>query len=190
MRQQGRWFERTVGLADDRLTFGLSPFAVPMAHEAPEGAVREISPAGEAMAGAIGGALAAHGKGAALIIDYGYKDVIGGETFQAVRRHKSVDVLERPGEVDLSAHVDFGALGAAAAKAGAQVRGPVGQGAFLVALGLLQRAGQLGAGADGATQDSLRAAVHRLAGEGEGEMGALFKVLALMPDGIAAPPGF
>lgn len=189
VRQQGRWFERTVGLEDGHLAFGLSPFPVPMQHEAPEGAVREVSAAGEAAAHAIGATLAAHGKGAALIIDYGYKDVIGGETFQAVRRHKSVDVLERPGEVDLSAHVDFGALARAASEAGAVAHGPVGQGKFLVSLGLLQRAGQLGAGADAETQETLTAAVHRLAGECEGEMGALFKVMALTP-AAKAPPGF
>ncbi len=189
VRQGGRWFERTVGLEEDRLAFGLSPFSAPMEHDAPEGAVREVSPASTALAQRIGETLAAHGKGAALIVDYGYEDMIGGETFQAVRRHKNVDVLERPGEVDLSAHVDFSALKRAAMRGGAVAHGPVGQGAFLVSLGLLQRASQLGAEADQATRDALTAAVHRLAGEGEGEMGVLFKALALTP-GPKAPPGF
>lgn len=189
VRQGGRWFERTVGLEGDRLAFGLSPFSAQIMHDAPEGAVREVSPAATALAQRIGETLATHGKGAALIVDYGYVDMIGGETFQAVRRHKNVDVLERPGEVDLSAHVDFSALKHAATRGGAVAHGPVGQGAFLVALGLLQRASQLGAEADLATREALTAAVHRLAGESEGEMGILFKALALTP-GPKVPPGF
>ncbi len=49
--------------------------------------------------------------GAALFVDYGYGDEAAfGETLQAVGRHKFADILERPGEVDLSAHVDFAAL--------------------------------------------------------------------------------
>lgn len=189
VRQDGRWFERTVGLEGDRLAFGLSPYATPMTHEAPEGAVREVSPATTAIAEQLGETLAAHGKGAALVIDYGYENMIGGETFQAVRRHSNVDVLERPGEVDLSAHVDFSALKRAATRGGAVAHGPIGQGRFLVSLGLLQRAGQLGAEADEATREGLTAAVHRLAGEGEGEMGTLFKALALTAT-RAVPPGF
>lgn len=189
VRRGGRWFERTVGLEAGRLAFGLSPFPTPLTEDAPEGAVREVCRAGETLAETIGATLAAHGKGAALIVDYGYHGMVGGETFQAVRSHATVDVLTRPGEVDLSAHVDFTALRAAAARAGAVPHGPVGQGAFLLALGLLERAGQIGAGADTATQEAIRAAVQRLAGEGEGEMGTLFKALAITPD-QAPPPGF
>jgi SAM-dependent MidA family methyltransferase len=46
-------------------------------------------------------------------------------------------------------------------------------------LGLVERAGALGAGRDALTQAAIRDAVNRLAGEGEGRMGALFKVLAI-----------
>lgn len=189
VRQDGHWFERTVGLADDRLVFGLSPFAAPVPGEAPDGAVREVCAVGEAIAKDIAETLRTHGKGAALIVDYGYAGAIGGETLQAVHRHDHAEVLDRPGEVDLSAHVDFEALGRAAVRGGANAHGPVGQGAFLVALGLVERAGQLGHGASAQTQDEIHAAVNRLAGIGPGEMGELFKAMALTvaPD---VPPGF
>ncbi len=179
VRQDGRWFERTVGVADDRLVFGLSPFPVPMTLDAPEGAVREMSAMGEAIARRIAETLKAHGRGAALIVDYGYAGAIGGETLQAVHRHDHAEVLDRPGEIDLSAHVDFEALARAAGEAGAHAHGPVEQGSFLVALGLIERAGQLGTGATAEVQDEIHAAVNRLAGVGPGEMGELFKAMAL-----------
>jgi SAM-dependent MidA family methyltransferase len=179
VRRSGAWFERTVGLQGDRLTFGLSPFPAPFGEAAPEGAVREIRPAADAMARHIAGHIAALGAGAALFVDYGYDTPGHGDTLQAVRAHTPVDVLDRPGETDLSAHVDFAALAAAAREAGAVVHGPVGQGAFLLALGLIERAGQIGADADEQTRRTIEAAVARLAGDGAGEMGALFKAVAL-----------
>lgn len=175
----GAWFERTVGLVDDRLAFGLSPFPAPFREAAPEGAVREIRPAADALVREIAGHVAAEGAGAALFVDYGYDRPGHGDTLQAVRGHAPVDVLDRPGESDVSAHVDFAAVAAAARAAGAAVHGPAGQGPFLLALGLAERAGQLGANADEATRRAIEGAVARLAGEEEGEMGALFKALAV-----------
>ncbi len=60
------------------------------------------------------------------------------------------------------------------------------QGEFLMALGLAERAEKLGANADAATREDLRAAVERLAGTDQ--MGRLFKVLALTRPGVAPPP--
>ncbi|WP_075221101.1 class I SAM-dependent methyltransferase [Acuticoccus yangtzensis] len=198
----GRWFERVVGLTDGELAFGLSPFPVTFrapvggaegalreVPPSPEGAVRELRPAADIMMADIARAIATHGVGAALVIDYGYDSPGDGETLQAVRAHQSVDVLDRPGESDLSAHVDFSALAAASVAAGAFAHGPVGQGAMLLQLGLLERAGRLGAGADADGRAAIEAAVHRLAGDGEGEMGTLFRALAVTAR-AAPPPGF
>ena len=49
-----------------------------------------------------------------------------GSTFQALRNHRYDDPLGAPGLADLTAHVDFEALGTAAASMGARVHGPVG----------------------------------------------------------------
>jgi SAM-dependent MidA family methyltransferase len=98
---------------------------------------------------------------------------------QAVHRHEFDPPLARPGEADLTSHVDFQVLAEAASAAGAHVHRPLTQGDFLVGLGLIERAGALGAGRDSLTQATIGDAVNRLAGEGEGRMGALFKVLAV-----------
>ena len=59
------------------------------------------------------------------------------------------------------------------------------QGDFLLSLGLLERAGALGAGKNHDTQNELRSQVERLAGPDK--MGNLFKVMAIMPRGIHLP---
>jgi SAM-dependent MidA family methyltransferase len=186
VRTEGAWRERVVGLdAAGQLSFGIGPGLFAEAPAAPEGAVLEVAPAGEALAGEIAGRIAADG-GAALIVDYGYATGGLGETLQAVRRHAFVDPLAAPGEADLTAHVDFAALARQAEAAGAAVHGPIAQGEFLLSLGLRERAQRLGAAADAFTRESIRAAVERLAGA-EG-MGELFKVLALTRPGVTPPP--
>nr|WP_255720156.1 SAM-dependent methyltransferase [Acuticoccus kalidii] len=187
VHQGGRWFERTVGRDGDRLTFGLSPFPAAMAAEAPDGGVREIRPAASAAIGEIASTIARHRAGTALVIDYGYATDGFGETLQAVRDHRPCDVLDRPGEADLSAHVDFRALAQAAKAAGASVHGPIGQGDFLLGLGLLERAGSLGAGASREVQARLHGEVSRLAGDGPNEMGELFKALAITANPTTLP---
>ncbi|HXC54850.1 MAG TPA: SAM-dependent methyltransferase [Rhizomicrobium sp.] len=192
------WCERMVTRdGDGALAFALSPVPIP-AHNlppnrdgAPPGGVYETSPAGEALAQEIGHAVAAWG-GAALIVDYGYETPGFGETLQAVEGHRFADVLTAPGASDLSAHVDFRALGDAALRGGAAVCGPVGQGAFLLALGLAERAWRLAqrlhGGADLVLQEELRIAVERLTAPEQ--MGTLFKALALVPKTAPTPPGF
>jgi SAM-dependent MidA family methyltransferase len=185
---QGAWRERVVGLdTEGRLAFGIGAGRLDANLPAiiEDRAVIEIRPAAEALAGEVAGRIVKHG-GAALIVDYGYEGPAVGETLQAVRWHEFEDALLSPGEADLTAHVDFSALAEAALAAGAAVHGPMAQGEFLLSLGLLERAGQLGADADEGTREALRAAVERLAGENE--MGTLFKVLALTRSGIHCPP--
>ena len=174
------WRERVVGLDEQRnLAFLAGPGAPddtllpPGAANAPEGAVVEFAPARTALMEAVARRLAANG-GAALFVDYGYGEPAIGDTLQAVRRHQYDDVLAHPGEADLTAHVDFAALAAVARSRGLKAFVTT-QGDFLLRLGLLERAGALGAAGDKALQEKLTADVNRLAGP-DG-MGALFKVL-------------
>ena len=150
-----------------------------------DGRILEIRPAADALIAEIARRIVEHG-GAALIIDYGYEAPPIGDTLQAVRGHEYADPLDSPGEADLTAHVDFGALARSARAAGASVHGPMNQGDFLVSLGLLERAGGLGAKADEATRETLRLAVERLAGPDQ--MGRLFKAIAIAPQGTTPPP--
>lgn len=145
----------------------------------------ELCPAGAAIASALAERVGVHG-GAALIVDYGGEGE-GGDTLQALRRHAKLGPLEAPGESDLTAHVDFAAL-AAAARPFAEVFGPVPQGVLLERLGITGRARALARKLSGAALEEHIAAHRRLTHPDE--MGDLFKGLAILPRGAAAPPGF
>lgn len=97
-----------------------------------------MSPALEAMAETLS-------RGFHLVVDYGYP---GGEmysprhrrgTVMAYYRHRaSEDVLDRPGEQDLTAHVNFTALDALAVQSGLLPLGLTTQDRFLIANGILE----------------------------------------------------
>ncbi|MDD5586147.1 MAG: SAM-dependent methyltransferase [Alphaproteobacteria bacterium] len=131
--------------------------------------------------------IARHG-GAGLIVDYGYAAPPGMETLQAVSRHQFADVLTNPGEADLTTHVDFSALKLIAGHEGAHVAGPVGQGAFLRALGIELRAKQLKHNAAREQSDAVDAALHRLTDADQ--MGVLFKVMGVLSPDIKETAGF
>jgi len=189
VRAGAGWRERVVGIADDGLAFGLTD-AVPFAAlrnrlgDTAEGDVVEVCPAASPIAAAIGARIAARG-GAAVIVDYGgWRS--RGDTLQAVRGHAYCDPLTSPGEADLTAHVDFAVLSAAANPAAATRL--IAQGALLNRLGIAQRAARLAAGLTGAALDSHIAAHRRLTDPDL--MGTVFQALALYPQGGPVPPGF
>lgn len=192
VRTPDGWRERQVGLSDTgELTFGIGNARLPdtalpqTLAFAPEGTIFETQPAANAIAEDIGRRIAGHG-GAALFIDYGYLKTAAGDTLQALHKHAFDDVLAHPGEADLTAHVNFEALAAAAVQAGAAALAPLTQGDFLLRSGLLERAGALGAGKSHGEQEAIRDAVERLAAPAE--MGDLFKVLAVTSSGLPFPP--
>lgn len=149
-----------------------------------DGPIREDSPAREAAAKAIAAHLARHG-GVALIIDYGHARSSEGDTLQAVRGHAFADLLANPGEQDLTAHVDFEAL--AKAVDGIAVTPVIAQGEWLERLGIAQRAQALQA-AHPERADAIAAERERLCDPGE--MGALFKVMALHARDWPRPAGW
>lgn len=140
-----------------------------------DGAIVERSPARAEVADMLSGHVAEHG-GAAIVIDYGYSKGEQGDTLQAVRGHRFSYVLDHPGEQDLTAHVDFASLADAARQAGATPSRVVSQGTWLETLGIAARAMALAAKNPQDTE-SISAARRRLCDEGE--MGRLFKVLAI-----------
>jgi SAM-dependent MidA family methyltransferase len=115
--------------------------------------------------------------GAALIIDYGYRQPPFGDTVQALYQHKPCPVTDYCGLADLTAHVDFLSLENCAKNHGITLTHTTTQQNFLLSYGLLERAGQLGAGQTDKVQNDIRIAVERLAGDDH--MGHLFKVLGL-----------
>lgn len=195
VKTSGKWVERVVSVQDNELIFGVGTGTIdsntlPLsANGAEESAVFEYAPAREALAQQIASHIAAH-KGAALFIDYGHKQSDLGDTLQAVRAHKQENVFANPGEADLTSHVDFEALNIAAKTGGGTVFPVLTQADFLLELGLIERAGALGAGKDQTTQQAISAAVNRLAGNGNGQMGDLFKAMCITSGGIAPPAPF
>ncbi|MGE3832856.1 MAG: class I SAM-dependent methyltransferase [Parvibaculaceae bacterium] len=177
--RDGKWFERCVGLsAGGRLVIGLSQTIEPLP-PAPDGAIIETAPDRLAMAHEIALRLS-KAPGNALVIDYGHAASGRGDTLQAVRKHEFTGLLDAAGEADITAHVDFEALGSAFRQEGARVHGPITQGEFLKSLGVELRASRLG--------DEARLAAERLADEGQ--MGNLFKVMAVTSPGLPAPYPF
>ena len=191
--EQG-WRERLVTVDGDEFEFILSPpdpsfllFIPPEQREAAIGTMHEVSLPALTLIRQIARHVAAHG-GAALIIDYGYTAPPGKGTLQAVSGHRHADVLERPGEVDLTAHVDFIALKQVAQAQGAVVLGPAGQGEFLQALGIEMRAMQLKHSAAPEQAAAIDVALKRLTDAAE--MGSLFKAMAIVAPKLEGLAGF
>jgi NADH dehydrogenase [ubiquinone] 1 alpha subcomplex assembly factor 7 len=154
--------------------------------EAPPGTIMETSPASVSIMRQIADLIARAG-GAALIVDYGHVRTSSGETLQAVAMHDYADPWIEPGERDLTAHVDFEALGAAASEYGVRVFGPTEQGRWLEAIGIGLRAEALARAAPERAEEFV-AARHRLTSPQE--MGTLFKAMALVSPGWPEPAGF
>ncbi|MEX2648396.1 MAG: SAM-dependent methyltransferase [Alphaproteobacteria bacterium] len=189
------WRERMIGLdGGDRLRLALAPGPTPASAfveqaraDRPLGTVVEIGPAAIALADVLARRVAADG-GAALIIDFGDAEPPRLGSLQAVRDHRRSEVLDSPGNVDLAAAVDFGALARAAREAGARAFGPIEQGAFLRALGIEDRASRLSRGATPDQRAAIDAALHRLVVAEA--MGCLFKAFVIAHPALAAPAGF
>ena len=186
----GRWRERTVRLdPGGELAFGVSRDAepgIPPAGE--EGDILEINPTGHRLVYELSARLARQG-GAALFVDYGHVVTGVADTLQALKDHRPVSALHEPGEADITAHVDFAAMSRSARAAGAAVFGPIDQGDFLTVLGLASRAKALSERSPDRAEE-FEGAHQRLVGKGEGEMGALFKAMAICNLTLPTPPGF
>lgn len=190
-REGGVWRERVVALdSHGALVFAAGPVVAdpplaPAVLDAPDGALAELCPQGRELARAMARRVATQG-GAALIIDYGYEKSAAGDSLQALKGHKHHPVLSQPGHADITAHVDFQALAEAAAGI-AVAHGPVSQGRFLARLGLEERARMLMASATPEQAAHLAGGARRLIDPGE--MGTLFKVMALANPLLPVPPG-
>ncbi|WPZ36776.1 SAM-dependent methyltransferase [Thalassobaculum sp. OXR-137] len=191
------WHERRLAFDPESgapiwtLTPGMSPLAAlvnpRILATARPGDIAEVSPASLSVADVLAKRIVGQG-GAALVIDYGHARSGVGDTLQAVQAHRPVDVLATLGEADLTAHVDFAALAQVVKQAGGAAHGPTTQGAFLSALGIVQRAQALMAKATPEQARDIEAATVRLIGPDE--MGTLFKVAAWTGPMDAPPPGF
>ncbi|EEH56591.1 uncharacterized protein MICPUCDRAFT_17895 [Micromonas pusilla CCMP1545] len=164
----------------------------------------EISPRSVAIWERVAGRLRVH-PGAALAVDYGSEGPTGN-TLQAIKDHKFVDLLADPGTADLSAYVDFGAMrkviedGPSFARDGVRCYGPTTQRDLLGSLQIGARLERLvkECGSEEEADRLIEGCTRLMAGdEGEGEggsadpgLGIRYKALAMVSKGVGAPVGF
>ena len=186
----GAWSELAVTVLDGRFAFiPRAPDAALAAQASrqlpdpatlPDDYTTEVHAAGTGFMASIAAMLRA-GKGAAILVDYGFPaheyyvpQRIGGTLMCHYRHHAHPDPFYLPGLQDVTAHVDFTAMALAAQDHGLDVIAYMNQAAFLLAAGI----GELLMRAD--PGDAMRFlpqanAVQKLVSPAE--MGELFKVL-------------
>ena len=114
--------------------------------------------------------------GVFLLVDYGNISGIG-DTLQAVNKHKFKGVLDKPGQSDLSSHVNFRLLKEIAIKKNLYVSPVKEQRNFLLELGIKERLKSLTKNISQAKAEKVDSEVKRLIDPDK--MGSLFKVFAL-----------
>lgn len=189
---QAGWRERVV-VRNNEAGFAAMPGATATDDIIPEqfrsaalGSIYEICPDASSIMQQLSARLAQQG-GVMLVIDYGYTQPALGDTVQAIQSHQYADPFTNPGQLDLTAHVDFFELSNCAKKHGLLVAGPNDQGAWLSGLGIDQRA-QILASANPDRAADMIAARNRLVAPDA--MGTLFKVLAAYTQDWPQPEGF
>ena len=190
--QGGKVEEGGVGIRNDRLDWSWRVASGELLHAArelklPEGFRTEIPLAGRAFVRSLAGVLE---KGLALFVDYGFpqkeyyhaqrKD---GTLMCHYRHHAHADPFFFPGLQDITSHVDFSAVAAAAREGGLDLAGYTSQAQFLVNCGITEVMSRTPA-EDGARFLPLANQANRLMSPAE--MGELFKVIAF-GRGISAP---
>lgn len=187
----GAWRERCVGL-DRQGDFALmpgdrtQPDRLPASRAPREGDVIELHPEFVQIADTL--QQWSVQPIAALLVDYGHTETAFGDTLQAVSRHRYASIFEKPGEMDLTAHVDFAAFAEHCVARGMDVDGPMTQSDFLLGMGLAERAAKLMAGARPDEASMVEAGARRIA-DPLG-MGGRFKVICVRSHGVPLLPPF
>jgi SAM-dependent MidA family methyltransferase len=151
-KDAGQWRELMVTIEDG--AFALTPRApdaallarigaqIPQADNLVDGYLTEVHAVGCGFMATVARMLAA-GKGAAILIDYGFPaheyyldQRIGGTLMCHYRHHSHPEPFYLPGLQDITAHVDFTAMALAAQDAGADVLAYMNQSSFLLAAGI------------------------------------------------------
>lgn len=202
------WRERGVGLGPDGFVYAERACTaelkrqllaqIPAADSLPPGYLTEVHAAAAGFMASLAAMLAAGARegntgSAALLIDYGFPaheyylpQRRQGTLMCHYRHHAHGEPFYLPGLQDITAHVDFTAMAAAAQEHGLELLGYTGQAAFLLAAGigdLLLRT----APADSRRYLPQANAVQRLLSPAE--MGELFKVL-VVGTGVQLGPQF
>ncbi len=188
IRDGDTWRERQIGIDDDTLAFGLSAPAPldALSHrlsDTKDGDLVEFCATAPLVMQALAQRIEANG-GAALIFDYGDWRSLG-DTLQAVHAHEKVSPLFKPGQSDLTSHVDFEALISDLPCTHSRL---TPQGVFLERLGITERAQTLAKNLKADALDQHIAAHRRLTHPDE--MGTIFKTIAVFPSTANPPAGY
>lgn len=171
IHQEEQVFEKVVSLDQNQLVFSQVPVTEPK--KSPIKGIEEINP----LMQVVGLQIANHLKkftGSCLIIDYGYYETQYRDTFQALYQHSYSNPLEKCGETDLTAHVNFKALANQLGEAGIKELTFMTQKEFLESMGSKVRlAHLLSQESDPEKKKDLCTGYERITEE----MGQLFKVL-------------
>ncbi len=190
-KTEAGWHQRDVQVTADRVEPVLGR-AIPDAivpeglRGAAVGSIIETSPMSVRIMGQLAERLKRQG-GVGLIIDYGYQGPAIGDTLQAVKAHKFADPFQCPGDQDLTAHVDFATLFAMAEAKATVVSGPVGQGQFLMRLGISARTLAL---SNAKPEEASARASERDRLTADDAMGRLFQAMAMHHPDWPQPDGF
>lgn len=179
--------ERRVAYKEDAFVFENGPAGLQLAKSGqtiPPGTIMEQCPAARTTLRTLAARLKMHG-GAALVIDYGYLGEAHHDTLQAMKSHAFHPVLKDPGEVDLTAHVDFSTMMQIARDGGLSVPPLVTQGEWLVRMGAQMRAEMLLKHAQAPHRDLIITGLQRLVSPQA--MGSLFKVMGMSAQPIELP---
>jgi NADH dehydrogenase [ubiquinone] 1 alpha subcomplex assembly factor 7 len=148
----------------------------------------EVCPLGLAFVAEVAREISAH-RGAALLIDYGRAEGPVADSARAIIEHRFVELLRSPGEADLSALVDFGAMRDAAQSVPGVSVGAIGtQRELLGGMGLEARVNALLKRASPEQARALIAAAQRLVAVPG--MGEEYKALAFADSATGVPVGF
>lgn len=179
---QGHWFERLITYENEQFSFVLAQHPTDLSEHlegypsSKNGDIVEISPQSRDCFAQLLSHLSRN-KGAMLTIDYGYTQPLYGDSLQAVQQHRYVNVLEEPGQCDLTAHVNFWKLRQQCLDRGIDAHF-TSQREFLLNHGIQVRAENLMQGKPTAVQNQILAGLERLITENK--MGHLFKVLEVV----------
>lgn len=127
--------------------------------------------------------------GSALFIDYG-NNYASQNSIRGIKNHQFVSYLQEPGEVDITADVDFQALRKVVENSKSEsvkYHGPIPQGYFLCGLGIEERVRQMAETVeDDSKVDDIIKSAERLVNKDQ--MGEVYKVCCLTTGG--QPTGF
>ena len=113
--------------------------------------------------------------GGLLTFDYGYTQNKNQDTLQSIKKHKYVNILSEPGNVDITSHINYSLFFEILKKNNLEVEKIVTQNEFLQKLGIIERADilskKMGFKAKADMFYRIKKLLHHK------EMGSLFKVL-------------